>query len=70
MLVRPPIEEDLKLSMFIDFDKQKEKFYNNIYIENFRVVVKMPFIQREDPKENINIDRFDLNNYIYICDYR
>jgi hypothetical protein len=71
MLVQPPFEKDeFKLRMFIDYDKEKEKFFNNIYIENYRVVLKMPFIQNEDQQKNIKIDKFNLNDFIYICDYK
>ncbi len=69
-----PLERrELKISRFIDLDKNKRCFYNNIYLENFDIVIKMPFSQERfkasELYKQIIIERFDLTKYIYLINY-
>lgn len=69
----PLKEKDLEISRFIDLDKDKNHFYNNIYLENFDLVIKMPISKNpaktSDSPEKIKIEKFDLTKYIYLVDY-
>jgi len=56
-------------TFFIDWYKFKNRFYNNLYLEDFKIVVKMPLIQREEEKETVKVKRFDLTKYIYLISY-
>jgi hypothetical protein len=48
MTVVPSVEKDeLAISMFLDWDKYKNRFYNNLYLENYKVVVKIPLIKNK-----------------------
>jgi len=60
---------ELMLSKFIDWDKFKNCFYNNIYLEDYKIVVKMPLIPRKSSKKDIKIKKFDLTKYIYLVSY-
>jgi len=60
----------MKISMYLDWDKYSKKFYNNIYLEEFKLVIKMPLIHMEDNKEeDIKIKKFDLSKYTYLLSY-
>jgi len=55
---------------FIDWDKHKNIFYNNIYLENHKIVVKMPLIHTEDLEEDdIKIKKFNLAKYTFLINY-
>lgn len=59
-------------SKFIDFDKEHRIFYNNLYLEDFKIVVKMPFAFKDGEdldKRNLKIDKFNLGKYTYILSY-
>jgi len=62
-------EKDLTMSMFIDWDKYKNMFYNNIYLDDYKIVIKMPLIKRKKSKTDIKIKKFDLTKYTYLCSY-
>lgn len=62
-------KEAFNMSMFIDFDKGKKRFYNNLYLNDFKVVVKMPLGKEGVRKEEIKIEKFDLTRYCYLVDY-
>ena len=66
-----PLEEkkEIAVQKFIDWDKCKNMFYNNIYLENWKIVIKMPLIPREGKEEEIKIKKFDLGKYTYLCSY-
>ena len=57
------------IQKFIDWDKCKNVFYNNIYLENHKIVVKMPLIPLEDLEEDIKIKKFDLEKYTFLISY-
>ena len=57
---------------FIDFDKEHRIFYNNLYLEDFKIVVKMPCAFKDNEnlnKRNFKIEQFDLGKYTYLLSY-
>ena len=60
-------KEEKDITMFIDWDKYKNRFYNNLYLEDFKFVIKMPLIENEDL--DIKIKKFDLTEYTYLISY-
>ena len=63
-------EEEMAISMFIDWDKYKNRFYNNLYLEDFKFVVKMPLIHNDKLDLDIKIKKFDLTEYTYLISYK
>ncbi|TFG17751.1 MAG: hypothetical protein EU531_02325 [Promethearchaeota archaeon] len=63
-------EEEMAISMFIDWDKYKNRFYNNLYLEDFKFVVKMPLIQNDKLDLDIKIKKFNLTEYTYLISYK
>ena len=62
-------KSEISISKFIDWDKFKKKFYNNIYLEDYKIVIKMPLIPKKDSAETIKIKKFNLEKYTYLCAY-
>lgn len=63
-------KEDFTTSKFIDFDKYKEIFYDNLYIDDYKIVVKVPLIKKKDRQyKKIKITEFDLGRYTYLLSY-
>lgn len=70
MSVVPTVEDNkVEMRKFIDWDKFKNTFYNNIYLDNYKIVIKMPFIPKQDSEPDIKIKKFDLEKYTYLCSY-
>jgi len=70
MTVVPSVEKDeLAISMFLDWDKYKNRFYNNLYLENYKVVVKIPLIKNKHRKDELKIKKFNLAKYTYLVSY-
>lgn len=70
MAVVPTVKKDeMSFQKFIDWDKFHNVFYNNIYLEKYKVVIKMPLIPDEDSEEDIKIKEFDLEKYTYLISY-
>jgi hypothetical protein len=71
-LYQPLKKENIDISMFIDLDKETDVFYNNMYIENLDIVVKMPLMplpNEKYPQDMVKIEPFDLTKYIYLVPY-
>ncbi len=54
---------------YIDFDKRDSHYYNNIYLDEFDVVIKMPLFEYDKTEEIAVIDRFSLSNRIFLLSY-
>jgi hypothetical protein len=57
------------IQKFIDWDKCKNIFYDNIYLEKQKIVIKMPLIPTEDSNANIKVKKFDLGKYTFLINY-
>ena len=60
---------EISLQKFIDWDKFENTFYNNVYIENYKIVIKMKLIDRDNSEKDFKIKKFDLEKYTYLCSY-
>jgi len=71
MTVVPSVEKDaVAISMFLDWDKYKNCFYNNLYLEDYKVVIKIPLLKDESSiKEDLKIRKFNLAKYTYLVSY-
>lgn len=62
--------ESLSISMFLDWCKYKNTFYNNLYLEEYDWVIKMPLILHDsNNRDDIKIKKFDLTKYTYLLSY-
>ncbi|MFX1274216.1 MAG: hypothetical protein ACFFBP_00400 [Promethearchaeota archaeon] len=70
MSLIPPLEEDeLTLSKFIDFDKGKSIFYDNVYLDAYKIVVKIPLLKSKKEDKEVQIKKFSLENYTFLFSY-
>jgi len=56
----------------MDFDKDNNIIYNNIYLDEYKIVVKMPLSKKkssQEVKEDITIEKFDITKYVYLLAY-
>ena len=60
-----------QLKKFVDFNKNNRIFYDNLYLNNIKCVIKTPFPEsgKKGLVNNIRIEKFDLTNSIYILNY-
>jgi len=54
---------------YIDFDKRDARYYNNLYLEEHNIVIKMPLFEEEKTEEIATIDKFNLINRIFLLSY-
>ena len=63
--------KDNYLNKFIDFNKNKMIYYNNLYLDDFKVVIKIPLTlsRKKGLIDDIEIEQFNLANSIYLFSY-
>ena len=63
--------EDFETRKFIDYDKGRKIFYDNLYLDEFKIVVKIPLFSKSEPsnKEDIKVKKFNLERYTYLLSY-
>ena len=64
-----PKHKHLTMSMYIDWDKYKNCFCVNLFLKDYKIVVKMPLISQKKPKKDIKIKKFNLTKYIYLTSF-
>ena len=61
MSLFPQVKDDqISIQKFIDWDKFKNVFYNNFYLENYKIVIKMALPSKEETSDDIKIKKFNL----------
>lgn len=70
MSLLPTIKSNqISIQKFIDWDKFESVFYNNFYLDKYKIVIKTPLIPREEPKDQIKIKKFNLEKYTFLISY-
>jgi len=67
----PSLKNEINsVSRFLDWCKYKNVFYNNLYLEEYDWVIKMPLIpQDKNNRDKIKFKKFDLTSYVYLLSY-
>ncbi len=68
-LIESVKKQEDTISKFIDFDKIEKVLYNNLYMKDLKLVVKIPLNPKDDPIKKIKIEKFDLTKYCYLLAY-
>ena len=57
-----------QLNKFVDFYKDNGTFYDNLYLNDVKCVIKTPFTnsRKEKSNNNIRIEKFNLTDSIFI----
>ncbi|MFW9970683.1 MAG: hypothetical protein ACFFDF_10820 [Candidatus Odinarchaeota archaeon] len=61
-------DKEITIQKFIDWDKFENVFYNNFYLQNYKIVIKIPLVPRKSNKD-IKIKKFDLEKYTFLVSY-
>ena len=70
MSLFPTVKDNqISIQKFIDWDKFENIFYNNLYLENYKIVIKIPLIPKREPKNEIKIKKFNLEKYTFLISY-
>jgi len=61
------------LKKFIDFDRRKEVIFDNLYLDDQKIVVKMPLLDKGKNnkffKRDVKIEKFNLSKYTFLLNY-
>ena len=58
------IQESLK--KYIDFDKTNKIIYGNYFLDEFKIVLKVPIVLDGNQDAEIKIDNFNITEYNYL----
>ena len=57
----------LKFKIFIDLDKSNSKIFINYFVEDFKILIKIPLdIEEKKDDSSLIVDKFDISNKVYL----
>lgn len=60
-------DDKKRMKQFLDYSKSKREFYENLYIEEENLVIKIPLNNNHKKnKSNFLIEQFDITKYVYL----
>ena len=70
-------KDNSTVNKFLDFDKSKDVFYDNLYLCEQKIVVKIPICKRlysktkevSEANRKLKIEPFNLTKYTYLTSY-
>ena len=68
-LISPVEKDEFTISKFLDFDKNKNVFYDNMYLDDYKIVVKLPLTEKQKAEQELKINKFDLTKYTFLLSY-
>ncbi|MFX1339361.1 MAG: hypothetical protein ACFFDK_12185 [Promethearchaeota archaeon] len=60
------------MKKFLNFDKTLKVFYDNIWLDDQKIVIKIPLLEKKDKKDlksTIEVERFNLANKVFLLAY-
>ena len=63
------MKEKLPIKSFLEFSKDFNHFFNNLYLSDCKYVVKISINEEGKIQNQPKIERFSLNNTIYLVSY-
>ena len=54
---------------YIDFDKSDKIFYDNLYLGEYKIVIKIPLTENNRSQDTIKIEEFSLENDTFLTSY-
>jgi len=58
-----------QIKWFIDLDHKDEILYNNLYLNDSRILIKIPLVSKEGDHPEIRIQKFSITNIAYLTSY-
>jgi hypothetical protein len=62
-------KKEISIKRYLDFSKDKKILYNNFFLDDFKVVIKVPLLIKEISEQDIKVEHFDIVNDIYLISY-
>ena len=73
MLLEKIKKEEVKVSKFIDYDREKCLFYDNVYLDDEKLVIKQPIVckrsMRDEIYKGVRLEKFNLAKYTFLTSY-
>ena len=62
-------KEEESIKFFIDFNKSDNILYDNLYIGDYKIVIRFPICNKDNLPSQIKIEKFSLINHIFLASY-
>ncbi|MFO8019961.1 MAG: hypothetical protein R6U96_15155 [Promethearchaeia archaeon] len=73
MLLEKAKKKDFSISKFIDYEREKCVFYDNIYLDEEKLVIKQAIVckrsVRDEICKGIKLEKFNLAKYTFLTSY-
>ena len=61
--------EEFLTKRFLEYDKNSNHFSDNLYLDDYKIVVKVFIPQNSNLKDAVKFERFNLSNNVFLTSY-
>ena len=54
---------------FINYIKEDGKLYDNFYLDDYKLIIKIPLTGKEEEKHDVKIEQFTFASGVYLLSY-
>ena len=54
---------------FINYNEEDGKLYDNFYLDDFKLIIKIPLTGKEEEKRDVKIEQFTFASGVYLLSY-
>lgn len=61
--------DEFLLKRFLEYDKNNNQICDNLYLDTYKIVVKVPISQNPNLKDVVKFERFNISNNVFLTSY-
>ena len=58
--------EEFLTKRFLEYDKNNNQICDNLYLDTYKIVVKVPISQNPNLKDVVKFERFNISNNVFL----
>ena len=61
--------EEFLTKRFLEYDKNDNQIFDNLYLDDYKIIVKVTIPQNSNLKDAVKFERFNLSNKVFLTSY-
>ncbi len=54
---------------YLDLDKNNDQIHDNVFLNDYKIVIKVPLLENQNVRNRIKIKKFNLSHSVFLTSY-